>query len=271
MTEKWTRKTINIKDITKKETYNNHDLDLFEDENGHVYIRLTHDNDTWGEKAYFYELTNAVRSLNQIELTDKEQLENISNLNLPLVMEVQHLVGELQVTIAGNTATTFKVNGQAGTFSNGVTTYAVALAGDQEGIPDIVIKQGNKVLATYETHLPDLEQSQVQHPAYILGSDTYRTFRSSTRTRLNELEEYHCDIIKDASNHLILQLYCNTLPTQISVFDNETLKWTQANFTKATRKLPLQYGLYECDLGILSANHSITVSISGVAVFIKTT
>lgn len=271
MTEKWVRKSINIKDITKKETYNNNDLDLFEDEKGHVYIRLTHANSTWKEEAYFYELTNAVRSLNKIELTNEAQLENISNLNLPLVMDVQHLVGELQVTIAGNTATTFKVNGQSGTFNNGVTTYAIELSGDTEDIPDLVIKEGNKTLATYETHLPDLEETEAQHPGYILGADSYRTFRTSTRTRLNELEEYHCDLIKDSSNNVIVQLYCQTLPDQVSVFDNETLKYTQTNFVKNSRKLPLSYSLYECNLGTLGANHSITISISGVAVFIKTT
>lgn len=271
MTEKWVRKSINIKDITKKETYNNNDLDLFEDENGHVYIRLTHANSTWGEKAYFYELTNAVRSLNQIELTNDEQLENISNLQLPLVMDIQHLVGELQVTIAGDTSTTFKVNDQEGTFENGVTTYAVELAGDQYEIPDLEITEGETILATYETHLPDLEEDEAQHPSYILGSDNYRTFRSSTRTRLNELEEYHCDMIKNSSNHVILQLYCMTLPEQVSVFDNETLRYTQANFVQAERLLPLEYKLYECDLGTMDANHSITLNISGVAVFIKTT
>lgn len=271
MTEKWVRKTTNIKDITKKETYNNNDLDLFEDENGHIYIRLTHDNDTWGEQAYFYELTNAVRSLNKIELTDHEQLENISNLDLPLVMDVQHLVGKLQVTIAGNTATTFKVNGQSGTFNNGVTTYDLALAGDTEDIPNLVIKEGNKVLATYETHLPDLEQTQAQHPSYILGSDTYRTFRTSTQTRLNELEEYHCDLIKHSDNHDVIQLVCKTLPAQVSVFTNETLKANQTNFIKNSRKLPTGYSLYEVDLGVLIANITVSVMISGVMVYIKTT
>ena len=271
MTEKFVRKAINIKDITKKETYNNNDLDLFEDEKGHVYIRLTHDNDTWGEKAYFYELTNAVRSLNQIELTNQEQLENISNLNLPLVMEVQHLVGELQVTIAGNTSNVFKVNGQAGTFNNGLTTYALTLSGDQEEIPDIVIKQGNKVLATYKTYLPDLEQAQAQHPSYILGSDTYRTFRTSTRTRLNELEGYHCDLIKHSDNHDVIQLVCQTLPNQVSVFANDTLKADQTKFIKNSRKLPGGNSLYEVDLGILAANITISVIISGVVVYIKST
>lgn len=271
MTEKWVRKSININDITKKETYNNNDLDLFEDKNGHVYIRLTHANDTWDEEAYFYELTNTVRSLNQIELTNDEQLENISNLHLPLVMDIQHLVGELQVTIAGNTETTFKVNGQSGTFHNGVTTYAIELAGDQYEMPDLVIKEGNKILATYETHLPDLEETEPQHPSYILGSDDYRTFRSSTRTRLNELEEYHGDLIKDSNNHVILQLYCITLPDQVSVFDNETLRYTQANFVQAERLLPLGYKLYECDLGTMGANHSITMVIAGVAIYQKTT
>lgn len=271
MTEKWVRKSIHIKDITKKETYNNHDLDLFEDENGHVYIRLTHPNDTWGEKAYFYELTNAIRSLNQMELTNDEQLENISNLNLPLVMAIQHLVGELQVTIAGDTSTIFKVNDQEGTFENGVTTYAVELAGDQHEMPDLEITQGEKVLVTYETHLPDLEEDEAQHPSYILGSDTYRTFRSSTRTRLDELEEYQACMFRNSANHIIIQLFCKELPNTVSIYDNEREMATKADLVQVQRLLPNGYLLYQYDAGEMVDGHSLSIAVNGVFMFFEST
>lgn len=275
MSENFVRKTLNVKNIEAKETYTLHDLDLVETEDGHVYIRIKNKNTEFNNEgdrfAYFYELTNAVRSLNKIELTNQAQLENISNLDLPLVMDVQHLIGKLQVTIAGNTATTFKVNGQSGTFNNNVTTYDVVLPGDTNEIPSIVIKEGNKVLATYETYLPDLEETQAQHPSYILGSDTYRTFRTSTRTRLNELEEYHCDLIKHSDNHDVIQLVCKTLPTEVSVYTNETLKADQTNFIKHSRLLPPGYSLYEIDLGILQPNITVSVMISGIIIYVKTT
>lgn len=275
MSENFVRKTLNVKNIEAKETYTLHDLDLVETEDGHVYIRIKNKNTEFNNEgdrfAYFYELTNAVRSLNKIELTNHAQLENISNLDLPLVMDVQHLIGKLQVTIAGNTATTFKVNGQSGTFNNNVTTYDVVLPGDTYDIPTIVIKEGNKVLATYETHLPDLEETQAQHPSYIIGSDSYRTFRTSTRTRLNDLEEYHFDLIKDSDNHDIIQLVCKTLPSQVSVYTNDTLKANQTNFIKNQRTLPAGYSLYEIDLGILDPNITVSVMISGLIVYIKST
>lgn len=275
MSENFVRKTLNVKNIETKETYTLHDLDLVETEDGHVYIRIKNKNTEFNNEgdrfAYFYELTNAVRSLNKIELTDHAQLENISNLDLPLVMDVQHLVGKLQVTIAGNTATTFKVNGQSGTFNNGVTTYEVVLPGDTTDIPDLVIKEGNKVLATYETHLPDLEQTQAQHPSYILGSDTYRTFRTSTIQRLTELEDYHFDLIKHTDNHDVIQLVCKTLPAQVSVYTNEILKADQTKFLRNQRALPAGYSLYEIDLGTLQPMITVSVMISGVIVYIKTT
>ena len=134
-----------------------------------------------------------------------------------------------------------------------------------------MIKEGNKVLATYETHLPDLEETQAQHPSYIIGSDTYRTFRTSTRTRLNELEEYHCDLIKHSDNHDVIQLVCKTLPSQVSVYTNNTLKADQTNFIRNKRALPAGYSLYEIDLGILQPNMTVSVMISDVIVYIKTT
>ena len=274
MSENFVRKTLNVKNIETKETYTLHDLDLVETEDGHVYIRIKNKNTEFNNEgdrfAYFYELTNAVRSLNKIELTNHAQLENISNLDLPLVMDVQHLVGKLQVTIAGNTATTFKVNGQSGTFNNNVTTYEVVLPGDTHDMPNLVIKEGNKVLATYETYLPDLEETQPQHPSYISGSDDYRTFRTSTRTRLNELEEYHFDLIKHSDNHDIIQLVCKTLPAQVSVYKNDTLAADQTNFIKNQRKLPAGYSLYEIDLGIIEPFITVSVMISGIIVYVKT-
>lgn len=273
MSENFVRKTLNVKNIEAKETYTLHDLDLVETEDGHVYIRIKNKNTEFNNEgdrfAYFYELTNAVRTLNKIELTNHAQLENISNLDLPLVMDVQHLVGKLQVTIAGNTATTFKVNGQSGTFNNGVTTYDVVLSGDTHDIPNLVIKEGNKVIATYETHLPDLEEENQQHPSYINGSDNYRMFRASTRTRLNQLEEYHCDLIQHKDNTSVIQLACKTLPNQVSVYLNDTLKADQTNLIKHLRKLPDGYMLYETNLGVLPANTTVTVFISSVLVYIK--
>lgn len=171
MSENFVRKTLNVEDITKKETYTLHDLDLVETKDGHVFIRIFKKNaqpDGTDHNAYLYELTNAVRTINKMALVESEQLNNTSMLPLPLVMELQYLPDSVKLTMVGDTTATYKVNGVAGTFENEKTAYIIPLEG--EVLPDITVKRGNKVIDVYKLHQADLHQTNPLHPEYVKGA-----------------------------------------------------------------------------------------------------
>lgn len=172
MSENFVRKTLNVKNIKAKETYTLHDLDLVETEDGHVYIRIKNKNTEFNNEgdrfAYFYEVTNNVKQVNEIPLTTDEQTTNTGNLHLPLVMDVQHLDGEIKLTMAGKIDGFYKVNGTSGTYANGVTTFSIPLEGSS--IPNITVKQGNSILAMYELFQADLEQTDPLHPEFVKGA-----------------------------------------------------------------------------------------------------
>lgn len=195
MSENFVRKTQNVKNIKAKETYTLHDLDMVETEDGHVYIRIKRKNTEFNNEgdrfAYFYELTNCIRNVNGISLGNNYN-DNIGKVNMPLVMDVQHLDGELQVTMSGSVGDIYKVNGIAGTFNNGVTTYTIPL---EDTIPDITIKQGNAILAVYEIFQADLNQVDQTHPEYVKGAklllqkvNNNETAISDLSTRVHNLE-----------------------------------------------------------------------------------
>lgn len=208
MSENFVRKTLNVEKIGKKETYTLHDLDLVETKDGHVFIRIFKQNarpDSTDQNAYLYELTNAVRTINKMALVESEQLNNTSMLPLPLVMELQHLDGEVKLTMVGDTTTTYKVNGVAGVFENEKTTYTIPLSG--ESLPDITVKRGNKVIDIYKLHQADLHQTNPLHPEFVKGAQECCDRLGALETRVNKI--IHPELIVEP-NGLTVDIYMNT-------------------------------------------------------------
>lgn len=188
MSESFVRKTLNVEDITKKETYTLHDLDLIETKKGHVYIRINKKRaqaSSIDKNAYLYELTNSIRRLNGLGLSETAQLDNNGDILLPLVMELQHLDGEIQLTIAGKTDNVIKVNNINGVYENYKTTYVIPLT---DTIPDIVVKRENTVIATYELHQADWNQKNKLHPEYIKGSQEFIDIVEALNNKVTALE-----------------------------------------------------------------------------------
>lgn len=189
MSENFVRKTLNVENIEKKETYTLHDLDLVETKNGHVYIRIFKQNakpDSTDQNAYLYELTNTVRRVNNIGLYTPEQLNNSGSLNIPLVMELQYLPDSIKLTIAGNTSGIYKVNGSDGVFKNEKTTYTVPLTGDS--LPDVTLKHGNTVVDVYKVYQADLHQENPLHPEFVKGAKECCERLAAVETKANALE-----------------------------------------------------------------------------------
>lgn len=189
MSENFVRKTLNVENIEKKETYTLHDLDLVETKEGRVFIRIFKQNakpDSTDQNAYLYELTNTVRMVNRMPLGVAEQLNNSGHLLLPLVMELQYLADSVNVTMAGNTSGIYKVNGVAGVYKNGITIYTIPLTGDS--LPDVTIKTGNTVVDVYKLHQADLHQENPLHPEFVKGAKECCERLASVENRVGALE-----------------------------------------------------------------------------------
>lgn len=191
MSENFVRKTLNVEDITKKETYTLNDLDLIQTKNGHVYIRINKkgaQSSSSDKNAYLYELTNITRTINGIPLYEAEKTSNNGQMRLPLIMNIQHLEGEIQVSMVGDTSTVYKVNDLTGKFSNETTLYTIPLTGIDE-LPDITIKRGTKVIDVYKLHQADWNQKNKLHPEYIKGSNEFIDVVEALNNKLTALTE----------------------------------------------------------------------------------
>lgn len=192
MSENFVRKTLNVKDIKAKESYTLHDLDLLETEDGRVFIRIKRKNTEFNNEgdryAYFYQLTNNIKMINDIPLYPNEQTANSGNIHLPLIMDVQHLVGKIQITMCGKDNGYYKINGIAGTFDSDkeITTFDIPLS-EGQSIPDLTLKRGNKVLAVYQVFQADLNQLDSTHPEYIKGAKQLLQRVTQNETNISQL------------------------------------------------------------------------------------